>query len=223
MDLQEIADQVRSCKKCDLWKTRKNAVPGEGNPQAEIMFIGEAPGENEDLEGRPFVGAAGKLLTKLITEVLGLKREEVYITNVVKCRPPENRDPTDSEILSCSPYLKAQIDLIKPKIIVTLGRHSTSYVFSLMGRTFTSITKVRGKEFNWKKDENTVIRVFPTYHPAAALYNPNLRKVLEDDFKKIREVLNPASSSKTVTLEYFMGGENRPRDKGEEGDRDSIK
>jgi len=125
VDLQEIAEQVRNCRKCDLWKTRKNAVPGEGNPHAEIMFVGEAPGENEDIEGKPFVGAAGKLLTKLITEVLGLKREDVFITNVVKCRPPQNRDPTEEEMTACSPYLRMQIDIIKPKLIVTLGRHST--------------------------------------------------------------------------------------------------
>ena len=221
MDLQEIAEQVRNCRKCDLWKTRTHAVPGEGNPHAEIMFIGEAPGENEDLEGRPFVGAAGKLLTKLITEVLGLKREDVFITNVVKCRPPNNRDPTEEEIIACGPYLKAQIDIIRPKVIVTLGRHSTSYIFSLMGRQFSSITRVRGKEFEWKKDENTVIKVFPTYHPAAALYNPNLRKVLEEDFKKIKEMLN--STSKRVTLEYFLGGENRSGNKGEESNSNSIK
>ncbi|QGR18662.1 uracil-DNA glycosylase [Stygiolobus azoricus] len=222
VDLQEIAEQVRNCRKCDLWKTRKNAVPGEGNPHAEIMFVGEAPGENEDIEGKPFVGAAGKLLTKLITEVLGLKREDVFITNIVKCRPPQNRDPTEEEIIACSPYLRLQIDIIKPKLIVTLGRHSTSYLFSLIGKSFSSITRVRGKEFEWKKDDNTIIKVFPTYHPAAALYNPNLRKTLEDDFRKIKSILTNTTSSKRVTLEYFMGGENRPRDKEEESNSHGV-
>ncbi|MEJ2776834.1 type-4 uracil-DNA glycosylase [Sulfolobaceae archaeon RB850M] len=222
MDLEEIAKLVRSCTKCNLWKSRTNAVPGEGPSNAKIMFIGEAPGENEDLEGRPFVGAAGKLLTKLIEEILGLKRNEVFITNVVKCRPPNNRDPTEEEILACSPYLDSQIEVIKPKIIVTLGKHSTSYIFSKASITFTSISKVRGKWYVWKKGEEVEIKVFPTYHPAAALYNPSLRKVLEEDFRKIRSEIGK-ENSKGFTIEYFLGVQNRLRDKGEEGNSNGGK
>ncbi|BAB67347.1 type-4 uracil-DNA glycosylase [Sulfurisphaera tokodaii] len=217
--LEKIKEEVISCKKCKLWQFRTNAVPGEGYPKAEIMFVGEAPGENEDKEGRPFVGAAGKLLTQMIKEILGLERDQVFITNVVKCRPPNNRDPEEDEITACSPYLDRQIDIIMPKIIVTLGRHSTKYIFSKMGENFSSITKVRGKSYVWKYKEKEII-VFPTYHPAAALYNPNLRKILEEDFKKIREL---AITPKRYTIDYFLGGKNRSWDKREKSDSNSGK
>lgn len=217
--LDKIKEEVIACKKCRLWQNRTHAVPGEGNPDAEIMFIGEAPGENEDLEGRPFVGAAGKLLTQLIKEILGLDREDVFITNIVKCRPPNNRDPADDEILACSPYLDRQIDIIKPKVIVTLGRHSTKYIFNKIGENFSSISKVRGKSYIWKYKDKEIM-VFPTYHPAAALYNPNLRKTLEEDFKKIKEM---STKSKRYTIEYFLGDKNRSRDKGEESNSNSRK
>ncbi|BFH72641.1 type-4 uracil-DNA glycosylase [Sulfurisphaera javensis] len=215
--LDEIAQEIITCKKCKLWQTRTHAVPGEGNPNAEIMFIGEAPGESEDKEGRPFVGAAGKLLTQLINEILGLDRKQVFITNILKCRPPNNRDPEEDEITACSPYLDEQIEIIMPKIIVTLGRHSTKYIFNKMGESFSSITKVRGKSYSWKYKDKEII-VFPTYHPAAALYNPNLRKTLEEDFKKIREL---TKTSKRYTIDYFLGGQNRPRDKGKESNSNS--
>ncbi|WP_338603801.1 type-4 uracil-DNA glycosylase [Sulfolobus tengchongensis] len=214
-NLDEVANEIRSCKKCKLWQFRKNAVPGEGNSKAEVMFIGEAPGENEDNEGRPFVGAAGKLLTKLINEVLGLSRAEVFITNVVKCRPPNNRDPEEDEINACSPYLDMQIELIKPRIIVTLGRHSSSYLFRKMGMKMESISRVRGKFYTWNNNEHKIL-VFPTYHPAAALYNPPIRKILEEDFRRVKE----AVSSKTVTLDNFLYGFG---DKGEKSNRDSGK
>ncbi|BDC18974.1 uracil-DNA glycosylase [Acidianus sp. HS-5] len=198
MILEEIAKQVKECTKCKLYLTRKNAVPGEGNPNAEIMLIGEAPGANEDEEGRPFVGAAGKLLTELLSSI-GLSRKDVFITNLVKCRPPSNRDPEEDEILACSPYLDEQIKAIKPKIIITLGKHSTTYILGKIGIKVKSISSVRSKFFTWNY-EGTTISVFPTYHPAAALYNPSLRDELFSDFKKISERLN----SKTFTLDYFL-------------------
>jgi len=198
MSLEEIAKQVRECTKCKLHLTRKNAVPGEGNPNAEIMLIGEAPGANEDEEGRPFVGAAGKLLTELLSSI-GLNRKDVFITNLVKCRPPNNRDPEEDEIIACSPYLDEQIRIIKPKIIVTLGKHSTTYILGKIGMKVKSISAVRGKFFTWNYG-NVTISVFPTYHPAAALYNPSLRDELFSDFKKISERLN----SKVFTLDYFL-------------------
>ncbi|MEM0363594.1 MAG: type-4 uracil-DNA glycosylase [Sulfolobaceae archaeon] len=213
--LAKIEEEVKVCKKCELWQYRKNAVPGEGNEKAEVMFIGEAPGENEDIEGRPFVGAAGKFLTSLINNILGLSRSDVFITNIVKCRPPKNRDPKPDEIEACSPYLDRQIELIRPKIIVTLGRHSTSYIFQKMNKRMESIGKVRGKFYEWKYKDGKIL-VFPTYHPAAALYNPELREIIEEDFKKIRDAIN----SKTMTLDNFLYGF---RDKREESDRNSSK
>ncbi|AAY79580.1 type-4 uracil-DNA glycosylase [Sulfolobus acidocaldarius] len=212
MELDEIANEIKVCRKCKLWMDRRNAVPGEGNPKAKVMFIGEAPGETEDEEGRPFVGSAGKLLTKLIEDTLGIKRDEVFITNVVKCRPPNNRDPEEDEITACSSYLDLQIRLIKPQVIVTLGRHSTSYILSKANIEFHSITKSRGKVYEWKIDDH-VINIFPTYHPAAALYNPNLRSVLEEDFKMIRKLINVSKDSKRYTIEFFLGGEDRSRNK----------
>ncbi len=203
--LRQIAEEILNCKKCPLWQHRNKAVPGEGNANAEIMFIGEAPGYHEDIQGRPFVGAAGKLLTQLITS-LGLKREDVYITNVVKCRPPNNRDPRPDEIAACSPYLDKQMKVISPRIIVTLGRHSTLYLFSKAGIDISGISQVRGRLFNLTLNDFNVI-VIPTYHPAAALYNPRLRDALERDFKFIKKVLTGEyweEKKKTVTLEEFF-------------------
>jgi len=200
-EIEILKNEVISCKKCKLWKTRKNAVPGSGNPKSKIMFIGEAPGATEDEEGKPFVGSAGKLLTRLIQEVLGMGREEVYITNLVKCRPPNNRDPEPDEIISCKDYLEREIMIIKPKIIVTLGNHSTSYIFKKANLRFTSITRVRGKKYDIEIFGIKII-LFPTYHPAAALYNPKLQEELYNDFKKIRELLDV--ENKSVTLDVFF-------------------
>ncbi|BBD73778.1 hypothetical protein HS1genome_2167 [Sulfodiicoccus acidiphilus] len=152
------------------------------------MFVGEAPGANEDAEGRPFVGAAGKFLTKLIEDVLGLSRTEVYITNLVKCRPPKNREPTPEEEAACWSYLEREISLVKPTILVTLGRHSSAYVLSRGQINFKSIESVRGRTFKVKLGEETAT-VFPTYHPAAALYNPSLKEELESDFRKLKAFL----------------------------------
>lgn len=217
--LDEIAKEVLFCTKCKLHKTRIHAVPGEGNPKAEVMLIGEAPGANEDKEGKPFVGAAGKFLTELLNSI-GLDRKSVFITNLVKCRPPNNRDPEEDEIIACSPYLDKQIDEISPKIIITLGKHSTTYILAKIGIKVKSITAVRGKFFEWKREGKGVILVFPTYHPAAALYNPSLREELFKDFKKVGERLN----SKVYTLDNFLKGNiNGSGNKGKESNSDSSK
>ena len=154
---------------------------------ALVMFVGEAPGYYEDLKGRPFVGAAGRVLDRLLEE-MGRRRRVVYIGNVVKCRPPGNRDPREEEIEACSPYLDEQISVIRPRILVTLGRHSTKYVFSRIGRKISGITSVRGKPVEGRIS-GVDLTVFPTYHPAAALYNPGLREVLVRDFEALRKLL----------------------------------
>jgi len=178
--------EIRECKRCDLWKNRRNPVPGDGNINTSIMFIGEAPGYWEDVKGKPFVGAAGKLLDEILRKA-GINRSEVYITNIVKCRPPENRDPTEREIEACHIYLDRQLELIKPKIIVTLGRHSTAYIFSKMGLKFKSISEVQGKIYE-AKFMNMKIHIIPSYHPAAALYNIKLRSEIEKTIKLINEI-----------------------------------
>jgi len=185
--LERIAVEVHICQRCELWKNRRNAVPGEGNLEAAVLFIGEAPGYWEDVKGRPFVGAAGKLLAELLLKA-GLSRAEVYITNVLKCRPPENRDPRPSEIQSCTPFLERQIKAIKPTLIVTLGRHSTSYILRKMGFETEGITGIHGKLYNGELFDLKV-RVIPTYHPAAALYNPRYREALEEDFQVVKREL----------------------------------
>ncbi|MEM0385022.1 MAG: type-4 uracil-DNA glycosylase [Nitrososphaeria archaeon] len=187
--IHTIANEVKICTKCQLHQTRKNAVPGEGDPFAKIMFVGEAPGFYEDVQGRPFVGAAGKLLTELIENVLCRPRPSVFITNIVKCRPPENRDPLPNEIETCSPYLDRQIMLIKPKVLVTLGRHSSSYILGQAGIKIKGITDVRGKIFSLFMFD-TLLNVMPTLHPAAALYNPQLRVQIEEDFRKLKNLVN---------------------------------
>ena len=173
-----LISQVTSCTKCSLSKTRTNAVAGKGNHTAEIMFIGEAPGRNEDLKGEPFVGTAGKILTEAL-EYAGLSRDDVFITNVVKCRPPNNRIPLEEEKKSCHEYLVNELDIIKPKIICILG--NTAYGSILGG---DSITKNRGKII--KKDNHLY---FLTIHPAAVIYTPDLKQVLKDDIKALVETL----------------------------------
>lgn len=201
-NIRELEIEIKKCKKCRLWQSRTNAVPGEGDYKAKIMFVGEAPGFHEDRQGRPFVGAAGKLLTQLI-ESIGLKRESVYITNVVKCRPPNNRDPQEDEIETCTPYLLEQIKLIKPDIIVALGRHSANFFYKLKGESFKGITSERGKVSEIEID-NRKLQLLPTYHPAAALYNPRLREYLEKDFTKLKELLESTKEEKPKTLIDFL-------------------
>jgi uracil-DNA glycosylase family 4 len=188
-ELQEIREEVSSCLKCSLCKTRINAVPGEGNYNTDVMFIGEAPGANEDKEGIPFCGAAGKFLNEMLSEI-GFVREDIFITNTVKCRPPENRDPEDIEKSACRPYLERQIALIKPKLIVALGRHAAASL--LPGQP--SISKIHGHAL---KRSNGIIYL-PLYHPAAALHNGGLRQTLKDDFSKIPAILKKIEETKPV-------------------------
>jgi DNA polymerase len=178
MSLEELNDQILKCEKCDLSKTRTNVVPGEGSPEAEIMFIGEGPGQREDEQGRPFVGAAGQLLNELIKSI-GFRRENVYIANIIKCRPPQNRDPLPQEVEACEFWLDKQIEVIKPKLIVLLGRHSMD--------KFLPNQKISVVHGNPKRYNNQVY--FPVYHPAAALYRNELLDDLKKDFKKIPKVL----------------------------------
>ena len=185
--MEELIAEVNVCRKCRLWRHAKNAVPGEGSLDAQVMFIGEAPGYWEDLKGRPFVGAAGRLLDELLSSI-GLRREEVYIGNVVKHRPPGNRDPKPDEVEACTPYLDRQIKIIQPKVLVTLGRHSTGYIFSRVGLKFRGITEVRGRVY-LKRLFGMPIQILPMFHPAAALYNPNYKVVLAEDFKRLRAIL----------------------------------
>jgi len=187
MEMEKVFEEIRRCKKCDLYRTRKNPVPGEGNVHAKIMLIGEAPGYNEDLQGRPFVGKAGKLLDELL-KIARLERSEVFITNVVKCRPPGNRKPNREEIKACSPFLKTQIRIIKPELILTLGNVATQFIFEEFSLKFETMSKLHGKIF---KVSNLWLRtkVIPMYHPAAVLRNPNLRKVVEEDWKNVRKIL----------------------------------
>ncbi len=179
--LEKVAAEVRACTKCPLHRSRTHAVPGDGSPQAQIMFIGEGPGFHEDQSGLPFVGAAGNFLNELLTSV-GLKREDVFITNVVKCRPPGNRDPLPEEIEACRDYLDRQIELINPKVIVTLGRYS-------MARWFPAarISHIHGKPRQFGKR-----LVIPFYHPAAALRQPSLHRTVVEDFAKLPEFVSRA-------------------------------
>jgi uracil-DNA glycosylase family 4 len=180
--LKTIETEVKACRKCGLWKSRKNPVAGEGNPHAAVMFIGEAPGYWEDVRGRPFVGAAGKLLDEMLSRI-GLSRSEVYIGNILKCRPPENRDPLPIEVKACTPFLDRQIQIIEPRLIVTLGRHSTSYILSKAGfKDVEGITRLRGRVY--RADVLGLrVSVIPMYHPAAALYSAKYRGGLEGDFQ----------------------------------------
>jgi uracil-DNA glycosylase family 4 len=176
--LTDLAKEVSTCSRCALAQGRTRAVPGEGPTNAAIMFIGEGPGFHEDQQGRPFVGAAGQFLDELLQSI-GLTRDKVYITNVVKCRPPGNRDPQPDEIEACRPYLDQQIALIKPAVIVTLGRYSMARVFPN-----EKISAIHGKP----RRVGEIVYV-PMFHPAAALHQPALRKTVEEDFAKLPKIL----------------------------------
>lgn len=182
LTLDDLRATLKEWKGIDIAKNA-NPVLGEGNPQAEIMFVGEAPGEQEDKQGRPFVGNSGKFLGELL-ESIGLKREDVYISNVVKFRPPDNRDPTPEEKAACLPFLLLEISIIRPTIIVPLGRHSLAHFFSKM-----TIGDAHGKPQQLTPD----LTIFPIYHPAAALHNPGLRQALKDDFQALGNYLKARS------------------------------
>jgi len=191
--IKKISAEVAACVKCELGKQRIHIVPGDGALDAEIMFIGEAPGRQEDLRGLPFVGAAGKLLDELLHKV-GLSREKVYITNLLKCRPPENRDPTSKEITICSGlYLNRQVQVIHPKLLVMLGRHSAAYVLSKAGIEEGSITRIHGKVYEIDSLGVPVVAI-PMFHPAAALYNPSYKGLLEEDFEVLKSELEKYDS-----------------------------
>lgn len=173
--LEDLREFVGDCKKCKLCQCRTNLVFGEGSPEARLVFVGEGPGREEDLAGRPFVGEAGRLLNRIIT-AMGLKREQVYICNVVKCRPPDNRDPEEDEVEACIPFLKKQLSLIRPEVICTLGRVAGQ---CLLGAEF-KITRERGK---WYSFMDTPL--MPTYHPAYLLRNPSAKRQVWEDVRKI--------------------------------------
>lgn len=180
--LEYVAKLIAECQKCPLYKTATHHVPGHGNSEAEIVFIGEAPGYFEDQQGLPFVGNSGKLLDKLLTTI-SLNRSEVYIANILKHRPPENRDPLPEEMKVCTPYLKAQLKIIKPKIVITLGRYAMNFFFPS-----DSISKIRGqiRSLIWQELPLTII---PVYHPSAGLRNGAMLKSLEADFQVIGKFL----------------------------------
>lgn len=177
--LETIAQQITACEKCGLCKERTNTVPGAGSPSADIVFVGEGPGKSEDEQGLPFVGAAGRVLNEMLGRIK-LKREDVFITNIVKCRPPGNRDPEIEEKNTCYPYLEKQLEAIDPALVITLGRHSMEYFLPEQ-----KISKVHGqpKIKEWPNGKRQVI--YPLYHPAVALYNPRTKTTLLEDFYKI--------------------------------------
>ncbi len=181
LTLDDVAARVRNCTRCELHRSRTQGVPGSGNPNAEIMFIGEAPGWHEDRQGLPFVGAAGQFLNEML-ESIGLEREDVFITNIVKSRPPGNRDPLPDEIAACSVYLDEQLEIIKPKVVVTLGRFS-------MSRWFPGerVSRIHGQP----RQFGTYV-VVPMYHPAAALHQASLRATVEADMQKLPRIIEEA-------------------------------
>lgn len=181
--LQELNQKMAKECRCSLKKQALNVVPGEGSASADILFIGEAPGKKEDEQGKPFIGAAGKFLSEMLASI-GLSREDIYITNVVKYRPPENRDPLPDEVVDCWPWLEAQIRLITPKLIVPLGRHAMERF--LKGK---KISEVHGQLFEIEMPNIGKRNFYTLYHPAAALYNGSMRKVLLEDFSRIPKLL----------------------------------
>ena len=184
--LDELRVQVESCRRCPLCDGRTQTVFGVGNPHARVMFIGEAPGKNEDLQGEPFVGAAGHYLNELLG-CAGLRREDVFIANVLKCRPPGNRDPRPEEIQTCTPYLREQTRTIDPEVLVTLGKFSTQFVL----KTQVGITRLHGRVQRTGK-----FLVFPIFHPAAALYDGAKREALENDFVTLGQLLHQLDEQK---------------------------
>lgn len=191
--LEAVAAEVIVCRRCKLWKSRRNAVPGEGDPDSQIILIGEAPGYWEDIEGKPFVGTAGRFLDTLLFEA-GVSRETVFIGNILKCRPPRNREPSSDEIEKCTPYLDNQIEIIQPEFIITLGNCSTAYIFSKAALQFSGISSAHGRSYE-ASISGTPRTVFPTFHPAAALYRGKYRELLQQDFRVLRLLLAERRSS----------------------------
>jgi DNA polymerase len=192
--LRGVYEQARECVRCPLHQTRTTVVFGAGNANADVMFVGEAPGANEDRMGLPFVGQAGKLLDKLLAEI-GLERKDVFIANTLKCRPPDNRDPHPNEIEACQEYLQRQVELIEPIVICTLGNFSTKL---LRGDT-TGITRLHGKE-EVRVIGARAVRLYPLYHPAAALYTPSTLETLRSDFHRIPDLLAVGAPEQPVAF-----------------------
>jgi uracil-DNA glycosylase len=195
--LKAVYEQARECVRCPLHQTRTTVVFGAGNADAELMFIGEAPGANEDRLGLPFVGAAGKLLDKLLGEI-GMERGDVFIANTLKCRPPDNRDPHPNEIASCQDYLHRQIELIEPAVICTLGNFSTK----LLRGDSTGITRLHGQE-ELRVIGSRAVRLYPLYHPAAALYTPSTLEMLRADFRRIPALLREGAPPQPEPVPEF--------------------
>jgi len=187
--LREIRDEVVACTKCPLYATRTLPVVGVGSHDANIMFVGEAPGANEDATGVPFCGRAGKVLDEVLDSA-GIKRDEVYICNVLKCRPPGNRDPLPSEKVACVDYLKRQIEIIQPKIICAMGNHAAGFIFEHfgIGDKLKGISQLHGQTFE-SSYFSYPVKIVALYHPAVATYNPNMKNVLKEDIKALRELL----------------------------------
>lgn len=185
---KEVRDEVIDCQKCSLRKTRTYPVIGQGDHQANIVFIGEAPGSNEDKTGRPFCGRAGGILDELL-EGVGIKREDVYICNILKCRPPNNRDPLQDEITACTPYLEKQINTIRPQVIGTLGNYATAFILRKydLEEKVQGISRLRGCVFDTKAGFGPV-KIVPLYHPAVAVYNQNMKGTLQNDFKLLKQI-----------------------------------
>ena len=209
VSLDEIRAVLGDCHLCQLYQTRTNIVFGVGNPRARVMFVGEAPGRNEDLQGEPFVGRAGENLNGILS-LAGLTREEIYIANVLKCRPPGNRNPQADEVLACSPFLREQIRSIWPDIIVTLGNPATHFVL----KTETGITRLRGRFHQMGH-----FVVMPTFHPAAALRNPAWQELLEEDFRMLGDYLARHSADEGLHAAQAAagaaGGAETPAEHGE--------
>lgn len=199
--LEEIASAVAQCERCPLAQTRTNTVPGYGDAAADIVFIGEGPGKNEDLQGVPFCGAAGRVLDELLDSI-NLKRENIFITNVVKCRPPKNRDPLQEEVDACFGFLRQQLAVIQPKIIVNLGRHS-------MDRFLPNckISEDHGKPKRRTIENLGTFVFYPIYHPAAALYNPQLKEVLLEDIKRLPKIIEAIQQQDKNTRDDEKKGE----------------
>jgi DNA polymerase len=203
-ELEAFERQVAGCTKCRLSQGRTQVVFGVGSPHADLMFVGEAPGFHEDKQGFPFVGQAGKVLDKLLAGI-GLARADVYITNIAKCRPPGNRDPQPDEKQACEPYLFRQIELIRPKVIATLGNHATKQLLC----KDIGITRVHGQAQPLRVGSTDVL-LYPLYHPAAALYTPAMLKVLEEDFARLPEVLGQPAPEPAPPVSLIAPPEPEP-------------
>ena len=198
-EMRQVRDDVVACKQCSLCKTRTKPVIGRGNHDAKVLFIGEAPGNNEDKSGLPFVGQAGQVLDGLIAKAK-LKSDDFYICNVVKCRPPDNRDPSDQEKIACLSFLTRQIEIVQPEVIVCLGKHSAETIFRIFGiaKKITSMSALRGRVFEpddlFKQTSLAIgniamanVKIIVMYHPAALLYNKSLKAIAEKDFEKLKQ------------------------------------